>query len=152
MPKDLFGKLVLYDFENDPLDQQFKDSLKDFSEEFEVVEAKGDYEGQLTKDKLDSAEALVTRIFDYYSWEIFQKSDIEYIGMMATDISDFEGIFQDQNVEIRPAKTYARESVAELADLDNVLLTSHSGCATFEARKRLKEETLENLKDYLSTR
>jgi glycerate dehydrogenase len=40
------------------------------------------------------------------------------------------------------------EQSKEILETENALLTSHSGCATEEAQKRLKNRTIENIQEF----
>jgi lactate dehydrogenase-like 2-hydroxyacid dehydrogenase len=113
MTRNDFQKIILYDFERDSLDQEFLNELNRFAESVEVIKTSEDYSEELKNKEFQEADALVTRVFDNYPMRRIIESNIEYIGMMATDISDFSKL-NDCQIELKATETYARESVAEL--------------------------------------
>ncbi|MFB6209328.1 MAG: 2-hydroxyacid dehydrogenase [Candidatus Nanohaloarchaea archaeon] len=116
-------KIVLYDFEGEKsLSDEFREELRHRSSELRVVETAEDYSGKLGSEHLEGAQVLISRVFDDYPQELFQDSEIEYIGVMATDKSHYPLDFlEDRGIEISNAPEYARESVAELTV--NMMLT-----------------------------
>lgn len=110
------GKIVLYDFEGEnSLSDDFKDKLRHRAEELEIIETAEDYTGRLSREDLEGADILISRVFDDYGKELFSDSDLEYIGVMATDKSHYPlNFLEDKGIEIRNVPGYAQESVAEL--------------------------------------
>jgi len=110
-----FKKLVLYDLKSKPLEKEFIDKLKEFAQSVKIVFAEGEYMGTLKLSDLEEADALITRIFDYYDNSLFEKSDLRYIGAMHTDISHFNiTLLRKKNIVLTNIPGYATEAVAEL--------------------------------------
>jgi len=110
-----FKKLVLYDLKSKPLEEEFVDKLKEFAQSVKVVFAEGEYMRALKLSDLEEADALITRIFDYYDNSLFEKSDLKYIGAMHTDISHFNiPLLKKKNIVLTNIPGYATEAVAEL--------------------------------------
>lgn len=84
-----FKKLVLYDLKSKPLEKEFVDKLKEFAESVKIIFAEGEYLKVLKLSDLEGADALITRLFDFYDDSLFETSKLKYIGAMHTDISHF---------------------------------------------------------------
>jgi len=110
-----FRKIILYDLKSKPLEKEFVDKLKEFAESVNVVFAKGEYLGALKLSDLEGADALITRLFDYYDDSLFKKSNLKYIGAMHTDISHFNiSLLNKKRITLKNIPGYATEAVAEL--------------------------------------
>jgi len=110
-----FKKIVLYDLRSKSLEKEFVDRLKKFTESVKVVLADGEYLKALKSADLEGADALITRIFDYYDDYLFEKSDLKYIGAMHTDISHFNiELLNKKRIILTNIPGYATEAVAEL--------------------------------------
>jgi len=112
---DKFKKLVLYDLKQEPLEKEFLDELKQIAEEVVIVFAEKEYAGTLKQEHLDGADAFVTRLFDNFSKELFDKSSLKYIGTMHTDYSHFGLDFlKSKGITLCNVPHYATEAIAEL--------------------------------------
>ncbi|RLE39448.1 hypothetical protein DRJ17_00680 [Candidatus Woesearchaeota archaeon] len=110
-----FKKIVLYDLRSKPLEKEFVDKLKQFAESIKVVFAKGEYLKVLKLSDLEDADALITRIFDYYDDSLFENSNLRYIGAMHTDVSHFNiQLLNRKGITLTNIPGYATEAVAEL--------------------------------------
>lgn len=110
-----FRKIILYDLKSKPLEKEFVDKLKEFGESVEIVFAKGEYLRALKLSDLEGADALITRLFDYYDDSLFEKSNLKYIGAMHTDISHFNiPLLNKKGITLKNIPGYATEAVAEL--------------------------------------
>lgn len=110
-----FKKIVLYDLKQKPLEKEFIDKLKHFAESVKVVFAEGEYLKALKLSDLEDADALITRIFDYYDDSLFEKSNLKYIGAMHTDVSHFNiQLLNRKGITLTNIPGYATEAVAEL--------------------------------------
>jgi len=64
---------------------------------------------------IEGADALITRIFDFYEDALFEKSNLKYIGAMHTDISHFNAsLLKKKGIVLTNIPGYATEAVAEL--------------------------------------
>ena len=69
----------------------------------------------LKPSDLEGADALITRLFDYYNDSLFEKSDLKYIGAMHTDVSHFNiKLLNKKEITLTNIPGYATEAVAEL--------------------------------------
>jgi phosphoglycerate dehydrogenase-like enzyme len=110
-----FKKIILYDLKQKPLEQDFIEKLKQFTESVKVVFAEGEYLRALKLSDLEDADALITHIFDYYNDLLFEKSNLKYIGAMHTDISHFNiQLLKKKGITLTNIPGYATEAVAEL--------------------------------------
>lgn len=110
-----FDKIVLYDFEENPLEDNFLDKLREKAEELDIVYTEGDYTEKLSPEHLKGADALISRVFDDYPEELFEKSNLEYVGVMATDSSHYpKECLRNNDITLKHVPEYATESVAEL--------------------------------------
>jgi len=110
-----FKKLILYDLKSKPLEKEFIDKLNQFVELIGVVFAEGEYLKALKPSDLKDADALITRIFDYYDDLLFEKSNLKYIGATHTDVSHFNiSLLKKEGIVLTNVPGYATESVAEL--------------------------------------
>lgn len=131
-------KTVLYDFSGEKsLSKEFKEKLRERTEQLEIVETGGDYTEKLSKNKLSDAEVFISRVFDNYTQELFKDSELQYIGVMATDKSHYPlNFLEENNVRVSNISDYARESVAELTI--NMML--HLSLRNYETVEFVKEE------------
>ncbi|MEW6295178.1 MAG: 2-hydroxyacid dehydrogenase [Candidatus Diapherotrites archaeon] len=123
-----FRKIVLYDLKQKPLEKEFIKRLKEFTNSMKVVFADAEYARTLKPTDLIGADALVTRIFDYYDISLFENTKIRYIGAMHTDISHFDKDFLNKKgITLTNVPDYATEAVAELtiSALLNISRQSH---------------------------
>jgi glycerate dehydrogenase len=110
-----FRKIILYDLKSEPLEKEFVDKLKEFAESVKIVFSKGEYLRALKLLDLEDADALITRLFDYYDDSLFKKSNLKYIGAMHTDISHFNiSLLNKKGITLKNIPGYATEAVAEL--------------------------------------
>jgi glycerate dehydrogenase len=110
-----FNKIVLYDLKSKPLEKKFTDRLQKFGGKLKVVYADGEYLRSLKLSDLKDADALITRIFDYYDGPLFEKSNLKYIGAMHTDVSHFNlVVLNKKGIVLTNVPDYATEAVAEL--------------------------------------
>ncbi|MCC7570229.1 hypothetical protein KO465_02695 [Candidatus Micrarchaeota archaeon] len=110
-----FKRIVLYDLKQKPIEKEFIDNLKQFAESVKIVFAEGEYLKVLKTSDLEGADALITRLFDYYDSKIFENSNLKYIGAMHTDVSHFDlRILNEKGIVLTNIPGYATESVAEL--------------------------------------
>lgn len=110
-----FKKIVLYDLKSKPLEKDFLNSLKKFTNSIKVVFAKKEYSKGLKQNDLKGADALIVRLFDFYEDNLFEKSNLKYIGAMHTDISHFNlGLLNKKGIILTNVPEYCTESVAEL--------------------------------------
>jgi len=110
-----FKKIILYDLKSKPLEKEFIERLKEFTESLKVVSAEGEYLKSLKLLDLEDADALITRLFDYYDDSLFQKSNLKYIGAMHTDVSHFNiKLLNKKGIVLTNVPGYATEAVAEL--------------------------------------
>jgi len=111
----MFKKLVLYDLKSKPLEKEFVNKLKACSDTVKIVFAEGEYLRHLKSSDIEGADALITRIFDFYDDSLFEKSNLKYIGAMHTDISHFNALLlRKKGITITNIPGYATEAVAEL--------------------------------------
>ena len=61
-----FKKLVLYDLKSEPLEKEFIDKLNELAESVKIVFAEKEYSQSLKLSDIKDADALITRLFDYY--------------------------------------------------------------------------------------
>ena len=131
-----FKKLVLYDLRQKPLEKEFVEKLKQFAESVKVVFAEGEYLRALKLSDLKGADALITRLFDYYDDSLFEKSKLKYIGAMHTDVSHFNiSLLNKKGITLTNIPGYATEAVAELT-ISALLNISRQ---TYDAMKFVKE-------------
>ncbi len=110
-----FKKLVLYDLRSGPLEREFVDKLKEIAKEVNIVFAEKEFAHALKKEHLQGADAFVTRLFDNFSKELFEKSNLHYIGTMHTDFSHFDlQQLKSKGIALCNVPHYATEAVAEL--------------------------------------
>ena len=110
-----FKKIVLYDLKSKPLEKEFISELKKFAESVKVVSVDGEYINGLKASDIKGADALITRLFDYYNDSLFELSNLKYIGAMHTDISHFNiKLLDKKGITLTNVPDYATESVAEL--------------------------------------
>ncbi|MCD6381376.1 MAG: hypothetical protein J7L43_00145 [Candidatus Aenigmarchaeota archaeon] len=123
-----FEKIVLYDLKSKPLEKEFVDKLKQFAESVKVVFAEGEYLKALKLSDLEGADALITRLFDFYDDSLFGNSKLKYIGAMHTDVSHFNiQILNRKGITLTNIPGYATEAVAELtiSSLLNISRQTH---------------------------
>ncbi len=123
-----FKKIVLYDLRSKPLEKEFVDKLKQFAESVKVVFAEGEYLKALKLSDLEGADALITRLFDFYDDSLFGNSKLKYIGAMHTDVSHFNiQILNRKGITLTNIPGYATEAVAELtiSSLLNISRQTH---------------------------
>ncbi|HDH31565.1 MAG TPA: hypothetical protein ENH26_02205 [Candidatus Wolfebacteria bacterium] len=110
-----FKKLVLYDLKSEPLEKEFIDKLNELAESVKIVFAEKEYSQSLKLSDIKDADALITRLFDYYDESLFTESNLKYIGAMHTDISHFNlDILSEKEITLTNIPGYATEAVAEL--------------------------------------
>ena len=110
-----FKKLVLYDLKSEPLEKEFVDKLNEFAESVKIVFAEKEYSKSLKLSDLKDADALITRLFDFYDESLFTESNLKYIGAMHTDISHFNlDVLNKKGITLTNIPGYATEAVAEL--------------------------------------
>lgn len=110
-----FKKIILYDLKQKPLEKDFIEELKKFAESIKIVFAEGEYLKKLKASDLEGADALITRIFDYYDDSLFKRSNLKYIGAMHTDVSHFNiKLLKEKGIVLTNIPDYATEAVAEL--------------------------------------
>lgn len=123
-----FNKLILYDFKASPLEVEFVNNLKQYAKSVKIVFAKSEYSGTLKLLHLKNADALVTRIFDFYDDKLLAQSNLKYIGAMHTDISHFNiKLLNKKGITLTNIPNYATEAVAELtiSALLNISRSTH---------------------------
>ena len=74
-----FKKIILYDLQSKPLEKEFVEKLKELAESLEIIFAEGEYLKRLKLSDLENADALITRLFDYYDDSLFLKSNLKYV-------------------------------------------------------------------------
>lgn len=124
-----FKKLILYDLKSKSLEEEFVDKLKEFAESVRVVFAEGEYLKALKLSDLEGADALITRLFDFYDDSLFEKSKLKYVGAMHTDTSHFNiPLLKKKGIFLTNIPGYATEAVAELtvSALLNISRQTHS--------------------------
>lgn len=134
----MFKKIVLYDLKSKPLEKEFVDKLKQFTESVKVVFAEGEYLKALKLSDLEDADALITRIFDYYNDSLFKNSNLKYIGAMHTDVSHFNiQLLNRKGITLTNIPGYATEAVAELtiSALLNISRQTHDAMNFVKQRK-----------------
>lgn len=110
-----FNKLILYDLKKNPLEKEFINRLKKVAKSVKVVFAKKEYAKGLKIEDLKGADALVTRLFDFYDPNLFGNSNLKYIGTMHTDVSHFDKkLLKINKITLTNVPDYATEAVAEL--------------------------------------
>ncbi len=110
-----FRKLILYDLKSEPLEKEFVDKLRKYTDSIKIVYAPKEYSGSLKLSDISGADCLITRLFDYYDGALFRDSRLKYIGAMHTDFSHFNlKLFKRQNIVLTNVPGYATEAVAEL--------------------------------------
>ena len=110
-----FKKMVLYDLRSDPIEKEFVDNLKRYTESVKIVFAKKEYSKELKLSDLINADAFISRLFDDYDDFLFEKSNLKYIGAMHTDISHFNlKLLKKKGTTLTNCSGYSTEAVAEL--------------------------------------
>ncbi|MEW5955090.1 MAG: 2-hydroxyacid dehydrogenase [Candidatus Micrarchaeota archaeon] len=110
-----FRKLVLYDLSTKPLEKELLKQLKQFAYEVSVVSVPREYCRGLKPFHLRGADALVTRLFDFYDDRLFEKSNLKYVGAMHTDVSHFNlELLKRKGISLCNVPEYSTESTAEL--------------------------------------
>jgi phosphoglycerate dehydrogenase-like enzyme len=110
-----FKKIILYDLKSEPLEKDFIDKLKKFAESVKIVFAEKEYSRGLKLSDVKDADALITRLFDFYDDSLFEDSNLKYIGAMHTDTSHFNiKILNKKGIALTNVPGYATEAVAEL--------------------------------------
>ena len=123
-----FNQLVLYDLKSKPIDKNFAVKLRKFAKSIKVVLADKEYSGKLNSLHLKNADALIVRIFDFYSDSLFKNSSLKYIGSMHTDVSHFNSdVLNRKKIILTSVPGYSTEAVAELtiSALLNIFRQTH---------------------------
>lgn len=123
-----FKKLVLYDLKSKPLEKDLVNELKKLAEKVEIVFAEKEYAKTLKSGHLEGADALITRLFDYFGKELFENTSLCYIGTMHTDFSQFDlEALKKRGIILCNVPHYATEAVAEL-EFSILLSISRQSC------------------------
>lgn len=106
-----FTKTLVYEFEGS---KALKEIAADFSEEVIYKTAPDDYKDLLTKGDFEGVECFLTDVFDNFNNELFDFSNLKYIGTNFTDLAMFDVDFlKSKGVEVRNIKGQATEPVAQ---------------------------------------
>lgn len=123
-----FKRLVLYDLKPEPLEKEFLGKIEEIAEDVKVVLVEKEFSGYLKPDHFKGADAFITRLFDNFGDELFEKSNLRYIGTMHTDYSHFDlELLRKKSITLCNVPHYATEAVAELtfSVLSNISRQTH---------------------------
>jgi phosphoglycerate dehydrogenase-like enzyme len=107
--------VVVYDFDRHSLSEHFLDALRDIASEVTIVKTPDDFSGMLEKADLRNVEAIISRVFDDFSFLAHRAPLLRYVGTCHTDTSHFPlKELESLGVTVTNVPGYAATSVAEL--------------------------------------
>ncbi|MFH1977864.1 MAG: 2-hydroxyacid dehydrogenase [Candidatus Aenigmatarchaeota archaeon] len=110
-----FKKLILYDLSVEPLEKEFVNKLKEFADVVEIVFAEKEYTRSLKPEHMKGADALVTRLLDFYEDGVFTQGTLKYVVTTHTDYSNFNlDLLKKNGIILANVPGYSSEAVAEL--------------------------------------
>lgn len=108
-------KIAIYDFDTHVISDTFLRALEDIACEITIIKTPNDFSGMLEKSDLREVDALITRVFDDFSFLPQRAPLLRYLGTCHTDTSHFPvKALQDLGVTVTNVPGYAANSVAEL--------------------------------------
>lgn len=108
-------EIVVYDFDKHSMSNLCMPALEAIASRVTVVKTPDDFTGMLEKADLRDAEAIITRVFDDFSFLPDRAPRLRYVGTCHTDTSHFPlEKLKSLGVTVTNVPGYAAASVAEL--------------------------------------
>ncbi|MDD4333138.1 MAG: 2-hydroxyacid dehydrogenase [Patescibacteria group bacterium] len=110
-----FNKIILYDLKSKPLEDEFINKLKEYAVRVEIIFAEKEYAQSLKPEDAKGADAIITRLLDFYADKIFTRGTLKFITTMHTDFSNFKlALLRQNGITLSNVPGYSTEAVAEL--------------------------------------
>jgi D-3-phosphoglycerate dehydrogenase len=110
-----FKSLLYYDLTSTPFRYAIEKELAAYTDVLHTIFVNDDYPSEPSHREFEHIDALVTGVFDRFSDKLAHANALKYIGVIASDISDFIGIdLVKRGIILDTIAGYSTPAVAEL--------------------------------------